>query len=108
MRISDWSSDVCSSDLPRLRHHLGTMAVAADAAVRALCRRPRASPPPGRHGGGAGPKRRVTPLGRILARRIAAAGPITVAAYMAEALGHPRYGYYMRGDPLGRAENGRT
>jgi NADH dehydrogenase [ubiquinone] 1 alpha subcomplex assembly factor 7 len=39
----------------------------------------------------------------MLARRIALAGPLTVAEYMAEALGHPTYGYYQRRDPLGRA-----
>ncbi len=44
----------------------------------------------------------MTPLERALRRRIATEGPITVAAFMAEALGNPRYGYYMRGDPLGR------
>ncbi len=36
-----------------------------------------------------------------LRRVIAAEGPITVARYMEEALGHPRLGYYMRGDPFG-------
>lgn len=40
-------------------------------------------------------------LARHLARRIAHEGPITVAAFMAEALGHPRFGYYMRQDPFG-------
>jgi NADH dehydrogenase [ubiquinone] 1 alpha subcomplex assembly factor 7 len=44
----------------------------------------------------------TTPLAKLLRRRIAAAGPIGVAEYMAEALGHPRYGYYTRRDPLGR------
>ena len=38
-----------------------------------------------------------------LRRRIAADGPLTVAEFMAEALGHPRHGYYMRRDPLGVA-----
>ncbi len=38
-----------------------------------------------------------------LARRIRAAGPLTVADYMAEALGHPRLGYYRRADPFGMA-----
>jgi NADH dehydrogenase [ubiquinone] 1 alpha subcomplex assembly factor 7 len=38
-----------------------------------------------------------------LRRRIAAAGPLTVAEFMAAALGHPRHGYYMRRDPLGVA-----
>jgi len=45
----------------------------------------------------------TTPLTRMLVRRIAIAGPLTVAEYMAEALGHPTYGYYQRRDPLGRA-----
>lgn len=45
----------------------------------------------------------MTPLARLLVRRIALAGPITVADFMAEALGHPLHGYYQRRDPLGRA-----
>ncbi len=45
----------------------------------------------------------MTPLARLLLRRIAIAGPLTVADYMAEALGHPTHGYYQRRDPLGRA-----
>ncbi|MGE5200473.1 MAG: class I SAM-dependent methyltransferase [Acidobacteriota bacterium] len=44
----------------------------------------------------------MTPLGELLARRIRATGPITVAEYMAEALQHPRFGYYATRDPLGR------
>src|SRR3546814_12356140 len=48
MRISDWSSDVCSSDLASLHNHLADR-LAADAALQAavkavrfedLCRRP--------------------------------------------------------------------
>ena len=42
-----------------------------------------------------------TALGARLAARIARFGPITMADYMAEALTHPRHGYYMHGDPLG-------
>lgn len=42
-------------------------------------------------------------LTRHLRDRIALQGPLTVAEFMAEALNHPRLGYYMRGDPLGRA-----
>ena len=42
-------------------------------------------------------------LAAHLRRRIAAAGPLTVAEFMAAALGHPRHGYYMRRDPLGVA-----
>ena len=38
-----------------------------------------------------------------LAQRIEANGPISVADYMAEALGHPEFGYYMGNDPLGTA-----
>lgn len=51
----------------------------------------------------AGPADRMTPLARLLLRRIALTGPITVAEFMAEALGHPLHGYYQRRDPLGRA-----
>lgn len=43
----------------------------------------------------------MTGLGTRLAARIARLGPITLADYMAEALTHPRHGYYMRGDPFG-------
>jgi len=43
----------------------------------------------------------VNPLQRHLVERIRATGPLTIADYMAEALGHPRYGYYMTRDPLG-------
>jgi NADH dehydrogenase [ubiquinone] 1 alpha subcomplex assembly factor 7 len=45
----------------------------------------------------------VTPLGRLLARRIRLAGPLTLAQYMAEALGHPEHGYYRTRDPFGAA-----
>ena len=38
-----------------------------------------------------------------LRRIIARDGPISVARFMAEALGHPTHGYYARGDPFGRA-----
>ncbi|MEO5336422.1 MAG: SAM-dependent methyltransferase [Magnetospirillum sp. WYHS-4] len=38
----------------------------------------------------------------ILCRRIALEGPLSVAQYMAEVLGHPKYGYYMGRDPFGR------
>ena len=43
----------------------------------------------------------MTPLGREIRDRIAADGPITLERYMALALGHPRFGYYMTRDPLG-------
>jgi NADH dehydrogenase [ubiquinone] 1 alpha subcomplex assembly factor 7 len=42
-------------------------------------------------------------LGRALAARIRATGPISLADWMAEALTHPTLGYYRRGDPLGAA-----
>lgn len=40
-------------------------------------------------------------LAHHLAGRILVEGPLSVAAFMAEALGHPRFGYYMRQDPFG-------
>ncbi|MFZ5608680.1 MAG: class I SAM-dependent methyltransferase [Pseudomonadota bacterium] len=43
----------------------------------------------------------MTPLARTLIQRIAVRGPITIARYMAEALGHPVHGYYQTRDPLG-------
>ncbi|SPH24957.1 hypothetical protein DEA8626_03990 [Defluviimonas aquaemixtae] len=43
----------------------------------------------------------VTALAKILARRIATSGPLTLADYMAECLLHPKYGYYATRDPLG-------
>ncbi len=45
----------------------------------------------------------MTPLGRLLAGRIAACGPMTLADYMAECLLHPAHGYYTSRDPLGVA-----
>ena len=45
----------------------------------------------------------TTELGRLIARRIALTGPISIADFMAEALGHPRLGYYRRALPLGAA-----
>ena len=45
----------------------------------------------------------MTELGRLIARRIALTGPITLADFMAEALGHPTLGYYRRAAPLGSA-----
>ncbi|WP_286828638.1 MULTISPECIES: class I SAM-dependent methyltransferase [Kordiimonas] len=38
----------------------------------------------------------MTPLANILARRIEASGPISLADYMAECLMHPKHGYYQR------------
>ncbi len=42
-------------------------------------------------------------LGRHLADRIRLSGPLSIAVYMAAALGHPKWGYYTSRDPLGRA-----
>ncbi|MFQ5535386.1 MAG: class I SAM-dependent methyltransferase [Sphingomonadales bacterium] len=44
----------------------------------------------------------MSPLGKHLAALIRSQGPITIARYMAEALGNPRHGYYMTRDPLGQ------
>jgi len=41
------------------------------------------------------------PLLPILRRHIAETGPLTLAAYMALALGHPKHGYYATRDPFG-------
>ncbi len=43
----------------------------------------------------------MTALARILADRIGHDGPMTVAAYMAECLLHPQYGYYTTRPPFG-------
>lgn len=53
--------------------------------------------------GPAAPRPKPSALGARLAARIARLGPITLADYMAEALTHPRHGYYMTGDPFGAA-----
>ena len=45
----------------------------------------------------------MSPLEDLIRKRIAADGPLTVADFMALALGHPEYGYYMKGDPFGGA-----
>ena len=45
----------------------------------------------------------MTKLHDLIAARIAATGPITLADYMAEALMHPTLGYYSTRDPLGAA-----
>ena len=45
----------------------------------------------------------MTALARILAARIAATGPITLADYMAECLLHPQHGYYTTRLPFGTA-----
>jgi len=51
----------------------------------------------------AGAGARLTPLGQILADRIAAGGPMSLADYMSSCLLHPRHGYYATRDPLGAA-----
>jgi NADH dehydrogenase [ubiquinone] 1 alpha subcomplex assembly factor 7 len=43
----------------------------------------------------------MTPLGRLLAQRIAQGGPMTLADYMAECLLHPAHGYYTTREPFG-------
>jgi NADH dehydrogenase [ubiquinone] 1 alpha subcomplex assembly factor 7 len=45
----------------------------------------------------------MTPLARLIGQRIALTGPISVADFMAEALGHPVHGYYRRATAIGRA-----
>lgn len=49
----------------------------------------------------------TTPLAARLTQRIGATGPITLAEFMAEALGHPQHGYYVKqrsqSDPFGSA-----
>lgn len=45
----------------------------------------------------------MTALFDHIRRRITAEGPLPIDDYMTEALAHPDYGYYMTGDPLGRA-----
>ena len=45
----------------------------------------------------------MTALAKRLARLISLNGPITVADYMAQVLTDPEHGYYMTGDPFGRA-----
>lgn len=42
-------------------------------------------------------------LARLISDRIRESGPIPVSEYMALALGHPEYGYYMGRDPFGMA-----
>ncbi len=44
----------------------------------------------------------MSALADHLRTRIASAGPISLAEFMATALTHPRHGYYMWSDPLGR------
>jgi len=42
-------------------------------------------------------------LAEHLSDLIRATGPISIARYMAEAMGHPRLGYYMSRDPIGQS-----
>lgn len=44
----------------------------------------------------------MTPLLAVLRQRIARSGPITVAQFMAAALGHAQHGYYTTRDAIGR------
>jgi SAM-dependent MidA family methyltransferase len=43
----------------------------------------------------------MTPLGGLIAARIAAEGPMRLDVYMGLCLGHPEHGYYMTRDPFG-------
>lgn len=43
----------------------------------------------------------MTPLAGVIAARIAATGPITLADYMSDCLMHPDHGYYATRDPFG-------
>ena len=45
----------------------------------------------------------MSALQHLIAARIETTGPITLADYMADALMHPKYGYYSTHDPLGMA-----
>ena len=45
----------------------------------------------------------MTPLGQHLSDQIRIHGPLSIAGYMASALGHPKWGYYTSRGPLGRS-----
>ncbi|TKA94763.1 class I SAM-dependent methyltransferase [Cereibacter changlensis] len=45
----------------------------------------------------------MTPLADLLIRRIEAAGPLSLADYMADCLLHPEHGYYATREPFGAA-----
>lgn len=47
------------------------------------------------------PLRTPSPLEERLITLIRSMGPISIADYMADALGHPHHGYYMSGAPIG-------
>src|SRR4029453_9188304 len=74
--------------------HHGHVAVGTVAVHRRLADHPRLRPPC---------RVVTTELGRLIARRIALTGPISLADFMAEALGHPRLGYYRKSLPVGAA-----
>lgn len=42
-----------------------------------------------------------TPLSKLIAARIAATGPLTIAQYMSDCLLHPEHGYYTSHEPFG-------
>ena len=44
----------------------------------------------------------MSDLGAVLRARIQRDGPIGIDVFMAQALGHPEFGYYMRREPFGR------
>jgi SAM-dependent MidA family methyltransferase len=54
--------------------------------------------PAGILGGQRWSKRRVTPLGELLAERIRRYGPMTFADFMRECLYHPEHGYYSKAE----------
>ena len=43
----------------------------------------------------------MTEAGKFLKKRISSEGAITIADFMGDALGHPKYGYYITRDPIG-------
>ncbi|MEM9877786.1 MAG: SAM-dependent methyltransferase [Pseudomonadota bacterium] len=45
----------------------------------------------------------MTPLKHVLIQLIEENGPLPLSRYMAECLCHPEHGFYMRGEPFGRA-----
>ena len=45
----------------------------------------------------------MTPLGRLIAARIAQSGPMRLDDYMQTCLLHPQHGYYSTRDPFGAA-----
>jgi len=53
--------------------------------------------------GAGAPNKRMSALGHEMRALVAREGPISVERFMALALGHPKYGYYMNRDPFGAA-----